>query len=300
MTVALPANEGCQPNPHLGSNLPLRQAKLGPPFVEVFADGLGVGRQGSPDDAGNPAPSGSFNRDFAFTNTQQLAMVSGLVWGQAAGRRGYESDGAAVGILSRSPRRLLELRRGALSLSDPHYAFIPAWVNPHHPAVAQALTELFTRAGSPWLPLMQPHLGRMAMMGMMFGTPMIDVPSFRRAIINGLSDLTPAGSVTVTGTVTTDGGGVEMAVDGYSPNQMMSDPPAPDVPKGLDLPPLGSKVSIRLADIYAYELHRWYHFKQCPDFALYWPEVKRDAALAAIKAFLQQPGNLGHTGSWRL
>jgi hypothetical protein len=51
VTVALPANEGCQPNPHLGSNLPLRQAKLGPPFVEVFADGLGGGRQGRPDDA---------------------------------------------------------------------------------------------------------------------------------------------------------------------------------------------------------------------------------------------------------
>ena len=51
VTVALPANEGCQPNPHLGSNLPLRQAKLGTPFVDVFADGLGVGRQGRPDDA---------------------------------------------------------------------------------------------------------------------------------------------------------------------------------------------------------------------------------------------------------
>jgi hypothetical protein len=50
VTVAFPANEGCQPNSHLVSNLPLRQAKLGTPFVQVLTDGLGVGRQGRPDD----------------------------------------------------------------------------------------------------------------------------------------------------------------------------------------------------------------------------------------------------------
>lgn len=49
--VGLPANESRQPNPQLCSKLPLRQAKLGPLFVDVFADGLGVGRQGRPDDA---------------------------------------------------------------------------------------------------------------------------------------------------------------------------------------------------------------------------------------------------------
>jgi hypothetical protein len=51
VAVGFPFNERCEPNPQLFSNLPLRQAKLYTPFVEVFADGFGVCRQGSPDDA---------------------------------------------------------------------------------------------------------------------------------------------------------------------------------------------------------------------------------------------------------
>jgi hypothetical protein len=40
----LPTVERRQPNPQSFSKLPLREAKFMPLFVEVFADGLGVGR----------------------------------------------------------------------------------------------------------------------------------------------------------------------------------------------------------------------------------------------------------------
>jgi hypothetical protein len=44
MGIGLPAVECRQPNIQLFSKLPLRQARLGPLFAGVFADGLGVGR----------------------------------------------------------------------------------------------------------------------------------------------------------------------------------------------------------------------------------------------------------------
>lgn len=84
--------------PQLFSKLPLRQAKLGSFFVDVFSDSLRVGRQGSPHDAGNPALSRPFDHDFAFTISQQLAVVSGLVCG-LSGWRGDKSARAGFGLL---------------------------------------------------------------------------------------------------------------------------------------------------------------------------------------------------------
>jgi len=87
-----------------------------PLFVEVFADGLGVGRQWRPVLVESLEQGRPFEHNFPFTNCQQLAMVPGLVCGQAARRGGDKSGGAAFGLLPRFPRRRLERLRGGLSL----------------------------------------------------------------------------------------------------------------------------------------------------------------------------------------
>jgi hypothetical protein len=53
-------------------------------------------------------------------------------------------------------------------------------------------------------------------------------------------------------------------------------------------PPLRSVVTFRHCDFYAYELSRITGF---PAMQLYWPLAKRDAAIAAIRKFLQQYGD---------
>jgi hypothetical protein len=53
------------------------------------------------------------------------------------------------------------------------------------------------------------------------------------------------------------------------------------------LPPAGSTVSFRLCDLFAERLSR---LDGAPRFEIYWPEAKRDGAVAAIGAFLDRFG----------
>jgi hypothetical protein len=139
------------------------------------------------------------------------------------------------------------------------------WHYPDDHGVQQAVESLFSGKNAPLVPI--PNS--------LAATPLIGVPAFRQEVLRGLGDKSPAGTYEVrdggfncvfTATHASFGGG-----------------PAPN-----DVPKPGTEVAFRLCDNYAWDLAQIPNFPTCQ---LYWPEIKRDAAVAACKAMLNQYGN---------
>ncbi len=158
-----------------------------------------------------------------------------------------------------------------------HYASAalePLWTHPTHPAIADVSDKIFNGESSPWNPILtaEKRPNEVSMLDLL-RTPLLKNAAFRQQILRGLTDTTVAGYVTITGPENIQ---IELAM-GRHMGRMVS--PKPNDPP---LPPVGTKLPVRLCDYYAHELQR----QKGPTFGVYWPEAERDKAVAACVEFV--------------
>lgn len=164
--------------------------------------------------------------------------------------------------------------------NDPVPSLEPLWKHADRPSIAAAARWMFTDRGSPWLPLhrnpqelgfFNPHT--------IETTPLIGLAPFREAVYAELADRTEIARVTVEPpslvrfelTVTPGGSG---GFNSGSPELAALDPK--------------TTTTLRVCDAVAYRLAT---LDGTPPFELFWPEPRRDAAVAALTGFLKRFGD---------
>ncbi|MEX1230035.1 MAG: hypothetical protein WEB58_07330, partial [Planctomycetaceae bacterium] len=154
-------------------------------------------------------------------------------------------------------------------------AFEPLGTHAAHPAIADVSDSIFNGEASPWNPIMtDENLGKYVSKLDFLRTPMIKNAAFRQQILRGLNNTTVVGYVTITGPEHIQ---IELAT-GRQMGRMVK--PKPNDPP---LPPVGTKLPVRLCDYYAHELQR----QKSPTFGVYWPEAERDKAVTACMEFVK-------------
>jgi hypothetical protein len=153
-------------------------------------------------------------------------------------------------------------------------ALAPIYQRPENPTLAEAAAWLFSDPQSPWVPL----IGRKGStttfhVAELIASPLVDVPAFRNSILKALDDRTPIGNAEMAAN-----GVVSIKVDG---GFSMSRSGQKD---DRDAPAQGTKVPIRICDVYAWQLAT---LQGAPAFNPCWPESRRDAGLAAIADYLR-------------
>ena len=159
------------------------------------------------------------------------------------------------------------------------------WLSPlsqlsGQPAIIRAAGQLFGRTNSPWADIFQggPLHGQAFENSKLICSQLITLPAFRELLSKKLVDKTAIG----TAILAEQGGSVAWHADngaeGGDGSYYPLDPLAP---------PAGSSVRFRICDLVA---HRVGDLPGCPKCELYWPETKRDEAVAACAAFLQNYG----------
>ncbi len=154
--------------------------------------------------------------------------------------------------------------------AQPNGEFYPIlWHYPDDPRMQKVAEKLFTGKDAHLVPL--PNC--------LVPTPLIGFAAFRQELARGLDDRSAAGTVKVDErgleyqyTATRTSGGES---SGHPLNLAFG--PAP-----------GTTVTFRICDLYAHGLSQNAGFPECQ---LYWPEAKRDEAVAICKTFLQQYGD---------
>ncbi|HEX4141768.1 MAG TPA: hypothetical protein VHY09_15575, partial [Candidatus Methylacidiphilales bacterium] len=142
------------------------------------------------------------------------------------------------------------------------------WHYPDDPGAQRAAEKLFGGKDAPLVPIPRS----------LVATPLIGLPAFRRELLRGLDDPSPAGTVAIR-----TGGGIDYAFTAGQTNFSTSlDPGETDKPKE------GEVITFRRCDDYASQLAQIAGFPACQ---LYWPQAKRDAAVAAGRALLAQYGD---------
>jgi hypothetical protein len=214
----------------------------------------------------SPSASGSGDRD-----AQAATFVRLLQSRLALGDRSSLDDYAAW-IRTIKPAQLDRERAGAFELM---------WLEPEHPAIADAARAIFSDPKSPWPASLSGVIGPTTHGhgDALEQTPLLRLAPFRDAVFAGLANTTPAGecfrqpgaphmlSYQVSG-----GGGSFGVVDG----------------PGSEPLPEGKRQPVRACDWLAYRLST---LDGTPAFSLEWPEPRRDQAIAAIQAFLQAHGD---------
>ena len=155
----------------------------------------------------------------------------------------------------------------------------PMWTYPAHPAIAAAARALFVDPKSPWLPLVPREKSRnMFVLANEIATPLACIPEFRETLVAGLADTASAGTAR-----RLEQGGVEYSVGsggrgsvGRGMRVVES-----DVPAGVD-------VAFRACDYIAWRLSA---LEGAPEFELYWPQARRDAAVAACRDYFLTYGH---------
>jgi len=150
--------------------------------------------------------------------------------------------------------------------------------HPRDPAIAAAAGAMFDDPKSPWLPLVndkaQPGLSYLK--DNLIGSGLVGVAAFRRRLLVELKDRTVIGKASPSeqgASYTLEGGGS----GGSGPSFLDPDGPAP-----------GGQVPIRVCDWVAWKLGtRVDGIAPCE---LFWPEARRDAAVAACAEFLERYG----------
>jgi hypothetical protein len=218
-----------------------------------------------------------------------LRKLTGVLKNEATNR--YETgDSAVMPVLSAYNARIragdtqavadyaawiVTLPRDGLNLRTiPLFQIL--WRHPGDPAIQKAAQKLFADPDSPWVPLVKKGAGDI---DNIFDSPLIGLAGFRVELLRGLNDKTPAGSMTLP-----PGGGENIDLDGIG-----SSGRGGAVNKDPLAPPVGTPVRFRFCDYYAWQISR---VKGAPRCRLYWPEAKRDEAVAACRAFLQKDGDL--------
>jgi hypothetical protein len=148
----------------------------------------------------------------------------------------------------------------------PQSVLAPLWVHADSAEANRIAARLFLSKDSRWRlqsPLLSDNVN----------SPLLRLPAFREAVVQGLQDLNHYGTGFVNGSTTLS---VNMPQGGHwiNPSDMKSDPL---------LPKPGTRFEIRLADRIAQEIS---DVVGAPKFRLYWPENARDAALPKIIEFV--------------
>jgi hypothetical protein len=133
-------------------------------------------------------------------------------------------------------------------------------------APARAAVERMFGAGSPWLPLVTATHDASALVA----DPLLEVPALNRAALAALADQAAFATLTITEpgryfVKVTSGGGLEALVRAGGPK-------------------VGTVQTVRVCDWIAYRLES--SAGTVPAFELYWSEVQRDAAIAALKRWV--------------
>jgi hypothetical protein len=155
----------------------------------------------------------------------------------------------------------------------------PLWRFHDDPKVAAAAEWLFNDRDSPWRSLIAADAKlRHGLPLEMVRSPLVGLPAFRTALLRGLKDTAKVG------TVTPDGNGrLQIEFDGAgTTGTMMRYADDPLAPKR------GTAVPFRACDLYAWRLSE---LEGTPLCELYWPQEKRDAAVAAAAEFLERWGD---------
>jgi hypothetical protein len=160
-------------------------------------------------------------------------------------------------------------------------AFEPMWTEPDHPAIAEAARAMFADPGSPWRSLIDPRAGLVPSgRGTLETSPLIRVPAFRETVFAGLGDKAEVGTVE-----RRPGQSPALSIEpkGGTPgsfgSSMMAD---------LDELPVGEKRPVRACDCLAWRLAS---LDGTPRFEPYWPQRRRDEAIAAFADFLRRFGD---------
>jgi hypothetical protein len=153
----------------------------------------------------------------------------------------------------------------------------PLVAHPEQPALAAAARWLFNDPKSPWVPLLPEARGQQSAHSQnLFASPLMVVAGFRDGVLAGLADKTPIGSVK-----RIDRNTIERKIKNgdttrYGPSSLESE----GIPIGVEHP-------FRRCDLLA---SRFSELEGCPRCDLFWPEARRDEAVAACVAYLKKFG----------
>jgi hypothetical protein len=159
----------------------------------------------------------------------------------------------------------------------------PMMDHPNHPKMDLAAERLFGDSKSPWLPLIaKPPSGDFGwgLRGYeLVTTRLLRLPAFRDAVIKELGNRGGNGTIRVDkyGSMSMDLPDVTNSYGGGSSS------------RELDIPEGGAGDKFRICDFVAWKISE--KVPGAPRCELYWPEEKRDKAVAECEAFLRRFGN---------
>ncbi len=154
----------------------------------------------------------------------------------------------------------------------------PLLDHPDRPAMTSAARWLFNDPKSPWVPLLYEARGKpRPFYPNLFDSPLIAVAGFQEAVIRGLADKAPLGTVERLADQST-----RFRFKGSNENSYSS------VNVDFDGAVLGVVVPVRSCDYLAAAVSE---LEGCPRLSLFWPEARRDEDITAIVAHLKRFDN---------
>ncbi len=153
--------------------------------------------------------------------------------------------------------------------------FEPMALYPDHPGMAAAAETLFGNEKSPWLPLAgNPEW----QLHQLIATNLLRLPAFRQAVLKELANKDHAGTASAerNGTLSKRRGG---GTTTWRREEWQE----------LDIPAEGMSAKFRVCDDIASEIGE--HLAGAPRCELYWPQDKRDRAVAACTEYLRHYGD---------
>jgi hypothetical protein len=154
-------------------------------------------------------------------------------------------------------------------------ALQPLLADPDQPTLASAARWLFNDPKSPWVPLLPEARGQQAPpFQSLFASPLIIVAGFREGVLTGLADKSPLGTI-------------EKIEKGSIRRKIKNVPATNSGSSFFDLEgvAIGVEHPFRYCDYLASILSG---LEGCPRCDLFWPEARRDEAVAACVAYLKR------------
>ena len=162
------------------------------------------------------------------------------------------------------------------------YANTESWqplvAHPDRPALAAAARWLFNDPKSPWVPILpKAQVTQALAFENLIASPLLVVAGFREGLLAGLTDKTPLGTIALG-----EGGYTDCKFkNGLTMRQSTSDLDGEGVKVGVEHP-------FRNCDYLALKLSE---IEGGPRIDLFWPENRRDGAVAACAAYLKRFGD---------
>ena len=155
--------------------------------------------------------------------------------------------------------------------------FSRSWPIPITPRSRRPRQWLFNDPKSPWVPILPEARGEQTPgFQNLFASPLIVVAGFRQGVLTGLADKTPLGTVEKI-----DDRSIQRKfTTAHSTNYSSSNLDLEGIAVGVDYP-------FRRCDYLASKLSE---LEGSPQIDLFWPEARRDEAVAACVAFLKRYG----------